>query len=114
MKILHIACINNSKFSGVCVVVPEHIKAQKQIADVGFINITGLRIEGIEEQFDFSGSIKSSVESITNAFCPDIVIFHEAYRFPYLKISRELRKKRIPYVIIPHGELNNEAQKRSG
>ena len=39
MVILHIACIKDDLFSGVCVVVPQHIKAQSQYATVGFINV---------------------------------------------------------------------------
>ena len=43
---------------------------------------------------------------------PDIVVFHECYRPEYLKIAKNLRKNKIPYVDMPHGELRVEAQKK--
>ena len=43
---------------------------------------------------------------------PDIVIFQECYQKEYLRISKLLEKREIPYVIIPHGELSFEAQQK--
>ena len=51
MVILHIAKITNSKFSGVCVVVPQHILAQSKDNDVALLNINQVVIDGIESQF---------------------------------------------------------------
>ncbi len=111
MNILHIACITNSKYSGVCVVVPEHIRAQSKLANVGFINIDKEIIDGLDCQINCPKPFK--LEYIKAPFNkPDIVIFHEAYRSQYLSISKELRKNKIPYIIIPHGELNEEAQQK--
>ena len=39
-------------------------------------------------------------------------MFHECYRADYLQIAKNLRKNRIPYVDMPHGELRTEAQKK--
>ncbi len=41
---------------------------------------------------------------------PDLVVFHEPYVKEYLLISLILRKKHIPYIIVPHCELTEEAQ----
>ena len=41
---------------------------------------------------------------------PDLVVFQECYRKWYIKIGKQLEKKNIPYIIIPHGELGKEAQ----
>jgi glycosyltransferase involved in cell wall biosynthesis len=41
-----------------------------------------------------------------------LVVFHETYRVEYLAISKTLRQKKIPYVILPHGELTEQAQKK--
>lgn len=57
-----------------------------------------------------NGSIKSLEKPFNN---PDLVIFHEIYRYPYIKIYKELVDNNIPYIIIPHGSLNKRAQSKN-
>lgn len=111
MVILHVATIKNNPFNGVCVVVPQHVTAQSDHAKVALLNTVNEQIGGISVQFTYDegvgiGGLPSPYDK------PDLVVFHECYRPAYLKIAGWLRKNSIPYVLVPHGELTKEAQKK--
>lgn len=111
MNILHIACTNGDPCNGVQVVVPQHLVAQGKYANVAFVNISNVKANEESMQFEYKDNF--SITALPVPFHrPDIVIFHECYRIQYIKIAEELRKMKIPYVIIPHGELSNDAQKK--
>lgn len=111
MVILHIAAIENNMCNGVNVIVPQHIKAQSKYADIAFINVKNIEIHGIKNQFKYSDNF--TIDSLPEPFnAPQLVVFHEAYRVEYIRISKLLRKQGIPYIIVPHGELTVMAQRK--
>ena len=111
MVILHIARSKNYNYNGVHVVVPKHVEHQAEFATVGFINILNVKINGANNQIDYTSPFK--IENLPTPFNkPDLVVFHEVYWKTYLQIGKNLKQNNIPYIIIPHGALTQGAQKK--
>lgn len=110
MIIVHIANIDTSIIGGVQIAVPKMVKAQSLYAQVCLLNTHGESIEGIQT-LQYCG--KFDIDRLPEPYNkPNIVVFHEVYRFEYISIYRELVKREIPYVIIPHGCLSVKAQQK--
>ena len=111
MVILHIARLDSFQASGVNVVVPEHVKNQRQYADAALWNIgEHFDIDGLDQNYSADG-----LDALPSPYRrPDIAVFHEVYIPKFLSIAKQLRKLGIPYVVVPHSSLNRAAQKRAG
>lgn len=109
MVILNISYMVGSLYRGVDVVVPMHVQGQSKYAQVGLLNIKDIEISNIDNLFKYEKNF--DIKKLPAPFNkPDLVVFHELYRVEYLKIYKNLLKNKIPYVIVPHGELRKEAQ----
>lgn len=110
MVILHIANIDPSVLGGVQVAVPKMILAQSKCATAGFFNTNGIQFSDLTM---VTKGKEFNLDSFTPPFNkPDIVVFHEIYRPEFIAIYKELNKRSIPYIIVPHGSLTKQAQSR--
>lgn len=100
--------------------VPARIKAQSDIDDVFWVNLDDSRMAhwidtGLYHSLkDIGGKLR--LKRLPQEFSkPDIVVFEVPYFVEYLKFAAELRKKNIPYIIVPrcsftHQALNNHSK----
>lgn len=110
MVIIHIANLDTSVIGGVQMVVPNMVREQSSYADVGFVNTHGDVIDDVR-MLEYDGVFQ--ITSFPTPFNkPDLVVFHEVYRFEYIGIYRSLVEAQIPYIIIPHGCLSKSAQRK--
>ena len=110
MIILHITSISNPSGNGVAVAVNEYVKYESKYAKVGLYNLEGNIYNNFCDSFD--GNYKN-IQDLPKPFCkPDLVIFNEVYKPKYILLYKECLERNIKYVIIPHGCLVKEAQKK--
>lgn len=106
--VLHIGCADGDKTAGVSVSIPEYLRFQSLKCQCALLNLANV------SYIDFNCFLYEeykSIDCLPGIFKnPSIVIFHELYRLPFLRLYKECIKKNIPYVIIPHGGLTKKAQ----
>ena len=110
MVVLHICPLSDDLSNGVHIAVPQHVKAQRKYVDAALWNLgQPLKIDGLEQVFT-----AASLEQLPPPYCrPDLAVFHELYIPRYLSLAKQLRRQNIPYIIVPHGALKKNAQKKS-
>ena len=116
LVVLHVGYVTGDVASGVSSVVPQYLMHQSVSDEItcALLNIcTAEPFDRREETFPmFCGN---RLDELPQPFSnPDIVIFHEVYRFQYYPISKQVERKGIPYIVLPHGSLTEEAQHIKG
>lgn len=109
--VLHIAFVTNDFTSGVSTVVPQYLNAQASNRDikVALLNLATDQLS--TTQFPVFSQIP--LNELPAPFSnPSLVVFHEIYRPEFPKLSTELIKRSIPYIITPHGSLTTIAQEQ--
>lgn len=110
-SILHIAFVNGDYSSGVSTIVPQLLKWQNKIEP---INVALLNLDDyIPDNAAYPVFFEKKLSKLPLPFNkPDLIVFHEIYRMPFLHFLTEARRQGIPYIITPHGSLNSVAQKQ--
>lgn len=111
MRILHIVDIKNPKGNGVAIAVENYLKYESQKENVALYNLgTDVKIDGVQT---FLISKYNKLSLLPDNFDkPDLIIFNEVYKIKYTSLYKECLKRKIPYVVIPHGCLVKKAQSK--
>lgn len=112
LRILHICRLTNGKASGIDVIVPEYINSYAKKCHVAVYNLNKENIKKIEPGIKSYYAEDISIEEVMNQENINFVVFHEIYYMNYIKLYKKVKSMGIPYVIIPHGSLRQEAQRQ--
>ena len=111
INVLHVANIDNDKSKGTSTIIPEYILMQSTTKEINvfFLNCNNTKIDRLKNNKNIF-TISDYNNYLLDKIKPNLVVFHELYIPFYLKLYRELLKKNIPYIIIPHGGMTKKAQ----
>lgn len=117
MNLLYITKLTGNLWAGPSVCVPEIIKSQAQYDNVFWLNLNYVRKE---EWLNFGGKFANlddfpsgRLTDLPGVFShPDLAVVEEVYAFPFCKIIDDIRVKGIPYIVVPHSQLTEMAQKK--
>lgn len=113
MRLLHITATHLSLAGGIPVVLRDLVEAQNKIDDLEAM-VLSVKADIAEMKSQYFDTLSgTSFSDYIDHYCPDLVIFHSHYYFEYLKLYRYLVKKRIPYLIEPHGSFGKAALQKS-
>ena len=114
MNIVYFSHLSNSIYAGPNFSVPAGINAQSEFDNCLWVNLTNAdqphwhSVSCFHNVSEFGRQF--SLESLPAPFNnPDLVVFEGFYWFPEVRISWLLRKKGIPYIIVPRGSLTRQA-----
>lgn len=115
MIILYISHLSSNIAAGPNWSVPAGVKAQSKIDDVLWVNMTDAvmphwkEVVAYHNVTEFDGKMES-LDCLPTPFNnPDVVVFEGFYYMDDVRIAKILRKKKVPYIIVPRGSLTERA-----
>lgn len=116
MNILYLSKLSGNPWAGPTYCVPQQIEAQSKIDNVLWLNLNHVyKKEWNKDSYIFHNidSVNPSLSQLPIPFDrPDLVVIHQMYAYPFCSIIHEIQSKKIPYIIRPHGEFSQMAQKQ--
>ena len=124
MNILYISVLDGRPWAGPTYSVPKQIEAQSKVDNVLWFNL----VKGSESKwqdaikswrsenyyFDLDDFSEGKIESLPTPFSsPDLVVMEQCYPFAksgHFAIMKELKKRKLKYIVTPRGELTESAQ----
>ena len=112
MNILYISALTGNRCAGLSYSIPRQVKAQADFDNVHWINLGFL--DNVDLGYSFQ-TIKNKYSFKMNQLPPpfnnpDLVVFESLYIFSYFLIAKQLKKMKIPYIILPRCSLTKLAQ----
>lgn len=113
MIILHIAYLDDKKYSGPNINVPKNVLFGNKYAEVGLFNLCDSELAiDIPDELNFNIKKYNSIMDLPKPFNkPDIVVFQGIYNYAFCAIAKELKKRSIPYIIVPRCSMTTAAIK---
>lgn len=111
MNILYLSAIAGRKHAGPTYSVPKQIQAQSKIDSVYWVNLCQVEDESMfdKNMYHFSSPQNFRLEQLPAPFNhPDIVIFEEFFKKEFVFVARQIKKSKIPYVIIPRCQMTKK------
>lgn len=115
MTILFISHLSTNIAAGLNWSVPASVNAQSIIDYVLWINMTDCfmphwaKVKAYHNINEYGGRLDTLDCLPTPYKHPDMVVFEGFYYMDDVRIAKMLRKKKVPYMIIPRGSLTNQA-----
>lgn len=115
MNILYFSHLSNKIFAGPNYSVPAGIKAQQEFDNCFWVNLNKAYqkhwgdVEAYHSVSELGGD-DFALDKLPSPFdYPDLVVFEGFYYMKEVKIAKHLKRKEIPYIIIPRGSLTKQA-----
>lgn len=114
--ILHIAPITHDRISGLTSAIPPSIDALHRLGvQTGLLTTSAIGRYKKPESYPVIAlrdlPIYRAIASMPKPLNkPDLIIFHSTYILDHILLAHEANRKKIPYVIKPHGGMTSGAQ----
>lgn len=116
MNILYLSKLSGNPWAGPTYSVPEQIYAQSKIDNVFWLNLNHNKIDAWCKEGEIFYNLDSGFSEIAKLPSPfnkpDLAIVEQMYAYPFSKVIKELQREKIPYIIVPRGELCESSQKK--
>ena len=115
MNLLYISNLSNNVDAGLNWSVPASVKAQQEYDNVLWVDVTKDAFQEHWKEVNAYHNIREYGENLcleilpTPFTNPDCVVFEGFYYIEHVKFAKELKKKGIPYIIIPRSAFTRSA-----
>lgn len=113
MRLLHITATHLNPTGGIPVVLKELVEAQNKIE--GFESrVLSLKASVNEMNSQYFDKLNTGrIGAYLDEMNPDLIILHSFYYTEYNSVVKSIVKRKIPYMIEPHGSFGKNAMQKS-